>query len=55
MKRKYFINFDKKGYVFLNGIEITALWYDFFARLHIEQEKDCSKIFIKRYGKKIVK
>ena len=32
---------------------ITLLWLDFFSGLHMEQEKDCVKLFIKKYAKKV--
>ncbi|MEK6884141.1 MAG: hypothetical protein AABY22_31215 [Nanoarchaeota archaeon] len=32
---------------------ITALWMDFFSGLPPDKEKDCVKIFLRRYGKKL--
>ena len=55
MKRKYFLTNDDKGNFFLNGINISGWWYDFFAGLTIEQEKNCGRIFIRRYAKKFLK
>jgi hypothetical protein len=54
MKRKYFLTSDDKGNFFLNGRNISNWWYDFFAGLTMEQEKDCAKIFIRRYAKKLL-
>lgn len=54
MKRKYFLTSDKKGNFYLNGKDVTNEWYSFFAGLSWWQEKDCVKIFIKRYAKKLI-
>ena len=53
MRKKYFLTSNNKGQFFLNGKDISGLWYDFFAGLTMEQEKDCGKIFIKRYAKSL--
>lgn len=33
--------------------DITALWMDFFSGLEPDKEKDCVKLFIKKYGKSL--
>ena len=32
---------------------ITGLWMDFFSGLPMDKEKDCVRLFIKKYGKKL--
>ncbi len=46
---------DKGGYIefFWDRRNITALWMDFFSGLPMNKEKDCVKIFVRRYGKKL--
>lgn len=46
---------DKGGYTefFWGRRNITALWMDFFSGLPMDKEKDCVKIFVRRYGKKL--
>jgi hypothetical protein len=58
MKRKYFLTSKehKDGFYhfYLNGKDVTELWHEFFSELSMEQEKDCEKIFIKRYAKDLM-
>lgn len=54
MKKKYFLTSDKKGYFYLNGKNVTAEWHNFFASLPMDNERDCERIFIKRYAKKLL-
>lgn len=30
---------------------ITALWMDFFSGLSMEDERNCTELFLKKYGK----
>jgi hypothetical protein len=53
MKRKYFLT-EHEGNFYLNGFDVTDLWYNFFSGLTMEQESHCLEIFIKRYAKKLV-
>lgn len=58
MKRKYFLT-SRKGkdnfyHFYLNGKDITDFWMWYFSGLSTEQERDCKRIFIKRYAKKIM-
>lgn len=46
---------DSGGYIefYWGRRNITALWMDFFSGLAPDKEKDCVKIFLRRYGKKL--
>lgn len=41
----------RRGHFYWNGNNITALWMDFFSGLSMEQEKDCVKLFTRKYAK----
>ena len=53
--REYKITTNKHGNFFLNGIDITNKWHNFFSGLTMKQERDCVRLFIRRYAKKIIK
>ena len=58
MKNQYFITsrLSKKIGMydfFFNGKNVTGLWMDFFSGLSMEQELSCTKLFIKKYGRKL--
>ena len=44
----------KDGYFhfYWGSLDITSFWMDFFSNLSLEEEKECVKIFVSRYGKK---
>lgn len=57
MKRKYFCTCKKKGdfyHFFLNGKDVTNEWMEFFSGLEMGQEKNCVRLFIRKYAKKLV-
>ena len=59
MRKKYFLTYTNEkgedgGGFYLNGKDVTAEWYNFFSGISMEQERDCERIFIRRYAKKLL-
>lgn len=36
--------------IILNNEDVTMSWLNFFSGLSMKQEKDCVKLFLKKYG-----